>query len=124
MGNWLKGGHTHSRNATCLHDSWNLTESDGTKSQEKCHCGTETATVAREPHTGLWNQNWQGMLPRSKCTATMVFKLGAKGRIPSRNLLGHYATTVLKLRGGRYQRPVDGRGGSSYFWYVWCLREA
>lgn len=124
MGNWSKGGHTNPRNATCLHDSWNLTESDGTKSHEKCHCGTKTATAAREPYTGLWNQNWPGMLPRSKRTETMVFKLGAKGRIPSRKSLGNDAKRVLELRGGRYQGPVYGGGGSSYFWYVWCLREA
>lgn len=42
----------------------------------------------------------------------MVFKLGAKGRIPSRKSLGNDAKRVLELRGGRYQGPVYGRGGS------------
>lgn len=122
MWNWLKGGHTNPRNATCLYDPWNLTESDGTKSHEKMPLRHQNWFSCRIPACG--NQNFQGVLPHSKCTETMVFKLGAKGRIPSRESLGHDAKRVLELRGGRYQGPVDGRGGSSSFWCVWCLREA
>lgn len=88
MGNWLKGGHTNPRNATCLHDSWNLTESDGTKSHEKCHCGTETATATREPYTGLWKSELARRAPALKVHRNDGVQVGSKRAHPEQKLFG------------------------------------
>lgn len=88
MGNWLKGGHTNPRNATCLYDPWNLTESDGTKSHEKCHCGTKTATVARQPYTGLWKSELARHAPALKVQIYEGIQVGSKRAHPEQKPFG------------------------------------
>lgn len=82
------GGHTNPRNATCLHDSWNLTESDGTKSHEKCHCGTKTATAAREPNTGLWKSELPRRAPSLKVQIYEGVQDGSKRAHPEQKIFG------------------------------------
>lgn len=82
---------------------------------KKCHCGTKTATAAREPHTGLWKSELARHAPALKVHSNDGVQVGSKRAHPEQKIFGKRCEEGTRAAGRSLSRAYMDVGGAATF---------